>query len=113
MSDKTPTEFGQRLRKLREIAGLSTKQLDKLADLSEGHVSTLENRDKDNVSARVVLLLADTIGCTMDFLYAGRGRQPPANDILAAVKRRQARPLPPRQRQVKGAAVVVKRANGR
>jgi len=81
--------MGKRLAALRTLADppLGPKELDQLADLTGGHCSKLERLEAGQVSAKTVFLLANVLGTTMDWLYAGLGRSPSANDVRRAVKR--------------------------
>jgi hypothetical protein len=91
---KKPTEFGKRLQKLRAAVrpAMSSRELDALAGLKAGHSRHLERNDKDKVSAFTVLKLAEVFDLSMDLLYAGKGRLPPANDVSAAVNPKRTLP---------------------
>lgn len=57
------TEFGKRLRELREKRGLTQPQLAEMCGVSLAHISMLETGYRENVPRRkTVLLLAEALG---------------------------------------------------
>ncbi len=87
----TSTTFGQRLRVLREAAGLSCRALDAVAGLHFNHVAALERADScQTTTARK---LAEALGCTVGWLVAAEGEPPAAEAVRAAVAK--ARPEQP------------------
>lgn len=81
----TSSTFGQRLRDLRETAGLSCRGLDSAAGLHFNHVAALERLD--NCQATTARKLAEALGCSVGWLLAGEGEAPSADDVRAAVER--------------------------
>jgi transcriptional regulator with XRE-family HTH domain len=64
--------FGQKLRKVREKAGLSQERLAELAGLHRTYVSSVE-RGQRNISLENVERLADALGVSMAELMPNRG----------------------------------------
>lgn len=82
----TKQTMGARLRKLRSIAGLTTRELAQLAGLaSAGHVSMLESGERaDRVAARTAIDLARVLGVSVPYLVDGTGTRPGDVDIVDA-----------------------------
>lgn len=79
--------FSGRLRALRELAELDTRELDRLAKRGEGHVSMIETGRRVNPELATVKALADVLGCSLGWLLAGEGEAPTAGEVKAAVNR--------------------------
>lgn len=79
-----------RLRRARELAGISARELDRLARLTEGHTSLIESGERSNVEARTATALATTLGLSLDWLITGKGRDPIEADIRTAIERARA-----------------------
>lgn len=78
---------GQRIRELRELAGLSAKGLDSLAGLTPGHTRLIETRARDKVSAHSIVAIARVLGTNAEWLIAGDDdARPTARKIRAAVE---------------------------
>lgn len=71
-----PSEFGQRLRELREAIAVSQQQLSMSAGLSASAVNQFESGRIAAPSAFVALRLADVLGTTVEYLLLGKGRPP-------------------------------------
>ncbi len=82
-----PEHIGGRLRKLREMAGLSARELDRLAERTEGHCNLIEVRPKANVGAATLADYARVLGVSLDWLVLGVGDPPRVEDVRAAVER--------------------------
>lgn len=82
---------GPILRAAREAAGLKARELDRLAGITEGHTSFIENGKITNPSTDTARALADVLGLSLDYLLGGVGQQPAENDLRAAVVRAQRR----------------------
>ena len=65
------TTVGQRIRQVREARGMSQVRLADRAGLSKSFLSDLEN-DKTGPSGRNLLLIADVLGTSTDYLLRGR-----------------------------------------
>ncbi len=64
--------LGQRLRHLRELAGLSQNELAKRANVHRPLISVLESGKQRSVTLETAQRLAQALGVTLDFL-AGPG----------------------------------------
>lgn len=74
---------GQRVRELRERAGLSRRRLDKLSGFSSGFVQQVEKgKGLGSDSAKEI---ARVFGATLDWLIAGEGDPPTQRQIDRAV----------------------------
>lgn len=67
------TTLGDRLRSLRERAGLKPAELGERAGLkSPAHVSMIERGERgENLSAAVAISLARVLGCSVEYLIEG------------------------------------------
>lgn len=65
--------FANRLREARIAAGLTQEQLGFSVDVTKASVSAWEN-DRETPSFRVLELLPQTLGCSLDHLVCGAGR---------------------------------------
>lgn len=83
MIERVATDLAERLRQLRERAGLSQRALSLLAGLSPSEVRLLESRDRLDPRARVLVSLARTLGVSADYLLDGRG-EPPSPELMAS-----------------------------
>jgi transcriptional regulator with XRE-family HTH domain len=63
--------FGERLRHLRVVAGLSQSELAKRARVAQPIISVLEGNRQRTVTLDTATRLADALGVTLDLL-AGR-----------------------------------------
>lgn len=62
---------GEALRKAREQAGLSLRDLSRLSGMSSGYLSQIETGARKDPGFKTVLLLAKSIGVSMDDLARG------------------------------------------
>lgn len=86
----TPSTFTARVTFLREKAGVSARELDRLAGLAEGHVSMLELRERrgeggSRPHSRTAIRLATVLGASLEFLLLGEGAAPSTATMKAAV----------------------------
>jgi transcriptional regulator with XRE-family HTH domain len=72
-----PSSLGEYLRAERERAGLSQRQLAKLAGLHYSYLARLESGENDNPSPEVVQRIADVLELDSTDLYAYIGVVPP------------------------------------
>ena len=90
-----PDSLRARLRALRECAGLSARELSRLAGLrSPGHVSLIESgeiRLVRGMEPATVRGLCRVLGCDAAHLQTGEGDAPTLAEIMAAVTRARAR----------------------
>lgn len=75
----------ERLRLVREMAGLSQRELSRLAGVSEGTVWFVECRPERETATTLTAALAKALGVSLDWLVCGCGDEPTAEAICAAV----------------------------
>lgn len=80
----SPTEFGQRLKQVRERRGLTQDQLARKAGLTAVQISHFETGVKPSASAVTLVKLADALSVSIDFLL-GRTAELQAVGGAAAV----------------------------
>lgn len=85
MTERTPSVVGTRIRQAREMAGISARELDRLAGLSENHTSLLESVVRD-VRTETAAAIARTLGVSLDWLVLGEGKAPTERTVRAAVE---------------------------
>jgi len=68
------------------MAELPARELDRIADTTEGHTSLIESGVVKNVTAGTIAKLARTLGSTTDWLITGEGKKPTERVIRAAVE---------------------------
>jgi transcriptional regulator with XRE-family HTH domain len=68
---------GDRIREVREKTGMTQAELAEKAHVSKGFLSDVEN-NKRNVSAQVLLRIANALGASLDFLLRGTEEEPEA-----------------------------------
>lgn len=85
MIERVTSDLAERLRQLRERAGLSQRALSALAGLSPSEVRLLESRERTDPRARVLVSLSRTLGVTTDFLLDGKGDLPSPEAIATAI----------------------------
>lgn len=66
-------KLGDRIRQLRDQAGLTQGQLASFSAVSQGYLSQLENGEVKNPSAAVLLRLAQAINVEADDLFEAAG----------------------------------------
>lgn len=91
---------GRTLKAAREAAGLKARELDRLAGITEGHTSFIENGKIANPSTDTARALAHVLGLSLDYLLSGVGSPPTEGEIRTAVASAQRR----KRRAAKGAA---------
>ena len=69
-----PTAFGQRLAELRQKAGISQAQLGEILGLSQRAIASWEMRETTSLRPDQIILLADTLNISIDFLITGEER---------------------------------------
>ena len=70
---------------LREAAGISARELDRLASLGQGHSRLIEIGVRPNVEAETARKLAVALGVSLDWLIGGVGDPPTVTRIRRAV----------------------------
>lgn len=68
----TPSTIGARIRQVREKAGIGSKELDGLADLSPGHTAMIEGRKGKGIDATTALKIANALGIDLSWLITGK-----------------------------------------
>lgn len=66
--------------------GLSARELDRLAEITEGHTSLIESGVVQRVTADIASQLARPLGLSLDWLIEGKGPEPVEADVLRAVE---------------------------
>jgi transcriptional regulator with XRE-family HTH domain len=82
--------IGHRLATLRRAADISARELDRLAQLGEGHVSMVESGRRPNVESSTAVKLAAVFEASLDWLLTGKGDAPSDRRVRAAVERARA-----------------------
>ena len=88
--------FRQRLKAARGCVGLSASRLSILAGLVRTHVTTFENDPNRGIDLETAVRLSTVLGVPLEWLAQGKGPDPKADDIKAAIERREKSPMPPR-----------------
>jgi transcriptional regulator with XRE-family HTH domain len=86
----TLSTIGERLRALREAAGVSAIRLSSAIGASHAVVGNIERGAAASPSAAVAARLARTLGTTVDYLVLGEGHPPSADEVRAAWERASA-----------------------
>lgn len=86
--------ISERLGWLREQAGISARGLGLLAKLHPTHVGLIERGERVDPSSSAMDQIAVVLGCSLDWLIAGRGAPPSPEDVRAAVERARAAAQP-------------------
>ncbi len=68
---------GDRIREVREKVGKTQAELADAAEVSKGFLCDVEN-NKRNVSAQVLLRIANSLGASLDYLLRGPNDEPQA-----------------------------------
>lgn len=80
-----PSPVGVRLQETRQLIELAARELDRLADTTEGHTSLIESGVVQNITLDTAGKLAGVLGVTLDWLLAGRGTAPSAASVQMSV----------------------------
>ncbi len=59
--------FGERIRRLRKMAGLTLQELSRLTGISEGHLSRIERQER-YTRAKYIKKLAEALHVSADYL---------------------------------------------
>jgi len=82
-----PYGLPERLRALREMAGLTRKELAKLSGLADSHVGLIESARRSAPSAETLAKIAKATGVPLGWLATGDGRAPTSRAVKAAIAR--------------------------
>ena len=74
-----------RLRALRDVAGITQREADRLAGVHRGHVWQIEEGGRTNPTVQTLSAFAALFGVSLDWLAAGRGEPPMDDAVRAAV----------------------------
>ncbi len=85
MQKRAPAPLGVRLREVRGLVGIGARELDRLADTTEGHTSLIESGVVKNVTMATAGKLAGVLGVSLDWLVSGVGDDPTTASVQAAV----------------------------
>lgn len=86
MSTLFDVSIGTRLRSARQLAEISTKELDRLAGVKAGGTWAVENSKTGNAETKTLDRMAGALGVSLDWLVRGDGDEPTAESVKAAVK---------------------------
>lgn len=64
-----------RIKAARESLNISARELDRRANLREGHTSIIESRDRD-IETETAAKIATALGVSLDWLITGTGDGP-------------------------------------
>jgi transcriptional regulator with XRE-family HTH domain len=79
------TTLRTRLRTAREIAGVSARELDRLAGLGEAHTSMIEAGDRVSIETNTAVKLCTALGASLDWLLRGQGKPPTSKEVRIAI----------------------------
>jgi transcriptional regulator with XRE-family HTH domain len=83
---------GERLREARNLVeGLSAKEVDRLAGITEGHTWLIEKSKTGNAETKTLDKIARVFGFTLDYLIRGEGSSPAPEEIRASVQAARAK----------------------
>lgn len=86
------TAVGERIARLRELTGLSQRDMSELAGLTEQHVRLLEIGERRSPSVETIVRLAHAYDTSLEWLATGDGDEPdPARVHVATAARRAER----------------------
>lgn len=68
--------IGGRLGSICNALGISLRQLDRAAGRPQGHARQIICGKRKHIEVDTATAYADAIGCSLDWLIAGRGRKP-------------------------------------
>lgn len=75
----------ERLKELRVAAGLSCRELDRIAGTTIGYCWLLEHGGRRQTNGDILRKYASALGCTVDWMLTGAGKRPSDKSIRAAV----------------------------
>ena len=85
-----PAGLGERIKRLRTLASLTSREVSEAAGMSRGMVSMLETGAVVDMTTANATALARCLGVTLEYLLQGDGTEPTARQILAAYERARA-----------------------
>lgn len=80
------TTLASRLASLRSIAELTPAELARLSGLKNpSHIGMIERSERTEIAGNTAVEIARVLGTTAEYLVAGRGAPPSAEQVRAAV----------------------------
>jgi len=73
------------------LAGISARELDRLAGKTEGHAAAVETKLHERAQLGTIADYAEVFGVSLDWLVAGEGHVPTEAEVRAAVSFAQQR----------------------
>lgn len=83
-----------RVEYIRDLAGVSAREFDRLSGLAEGHTRLIETGKRPRLEVDTVRGIARATGCSLDWLVNGTGDAPTAKQIRAAMLRTRSASAP-------------------
>jgi transcriptional regulator with XRE-family HTH domain len=80
------TPLTERLKHLRQISGLSGRELARLANLAASTCRLIESGYIHEPGLKQIQALAEVYGVSLDYIAHGVGPKPTANKVLSAVR---------------------------
>jgi transcriptional regulator with XRE-family HTH domain len=86
MPSKRRTTLGERLKHAREIRGLGSRETDRAAGLTEGHVAVIESAKRAGkpIDSTTATSLAHALELSLEWLLTGEGDAPTAKARAAS-----------------------------
>lgn len=81
----TMETIGKRLEWVRGLVGLSAREVDRLAGLTENHTRAIETKYDDRAQVSTVGKIAETLGVNASWLAYGEGDAPTKEAVQSAV----------------------------
>jgi len=70
------TQWFDRIRELRLVAGVSCRELDRLAGTTCGYCWTIEHGTRKDVGGTILIRYCGALGCSIEWLLKGTGKRP-------------------------------------
>jgi transcriptional regulator with XRE-family HTH domain len=87
----TAVRFGQRVKRLRELRGWTQKDLADNADISQGHISSIELGRTSNAGLETIQKLVETLETSADYLLGRENdRRPHPHSVLDSLTEEEA-----------------------
>ena len=77
------------------MAGLPARRLAELCGLANSYIAMLESGERQHPGSNATSQLARVLGCSLEWLIDGNGKEPSERVVKAAVRRAQPDPQPP------------------
>jgi len=83
--------LGERVKLVREMAGLTARGLDRLVGVAEGYTSLIESGKRRNIGSDLLSSYAEKLGASLDWLISGKGAAPAKATVVAAMQKAKGR----------------------